>query len=356
MNRFLFVVCQAGAEAALKAEVQATWPQFRFSYSRPGFVTFRVPPDVRGEFDLKSTFARTYGFSLGKVAGTTAEQLAASARELTAGQSFDHLHIWERDRTLPGTGGFEPGPTLLAEEMGKLIVQARPAGASAWPINERAAVGQTILDCVLVEPGEWWFGFHTAGAPPSRWPGGVHRAKWTAEPISRAFYKMEEALRWSGLPLRRGDLCAEIGTAPGGAAQALLVRGASVLGIDPAEVDERLFEHPRFTHVRKRAAEMKRREFRQVRWLCVDANITPSSSLDDVEAIVTHDAVQIRGLLLTLKLHEWELAGAIPVYLARVRSWGYGYVRSRQLAYNRREFCIAALRSRAARRPLRRKS
>ena len=55
-------------------------------------------------------------------------------------------------------------------------------------------------------------------------------------------------------------------------------------------------------------------------------------------------------MLLTLKLLEWELAEHIPEYLACIRSWGYTYVRARQLAFNRQEICVAALRSRALRR------
>jgi 23S rRNA (cytidine2498-2'-O)-methyltransferase len=167
---------------------------------------------------------------------------------------------------------------------------------------------------------------------------------------------MEEALAWSRLPIKRGDLCAELGVAPGGSAQALLVRGISVLGIDPAEVDPRLHAYPGFTHVLKRAADMRRREFRGVRWLCADSNVAPPSTLKDVEDIVTHRSVHICGLLLTLKLLEWEFANDIPEYVARIRGWGYEYVRCRQLSLNRQEFCVAALRRRSLRRPSRRLS
>ena len=45
--RFLFVACQAGAEAALKGEMARLWPTFRLAFSRPGFVTFKLPDGVR---------------------------------------------------------------------------------------------------------------------------------------------------------------------------------------------------------------------------------------------------------------------------------------------------------------------
>ena len=57
---------------------------------------------------------------------------------------------------------------------------------------------------------------------------------------------------------------------------------------------------------------MRRREFRGVAWLAADMNVAPDTTLDTVEAIVTHPTVNIRGLLLTLKLLDWEMADEIP--------------------------------------------
>ena len=41
--RFIFATCQVGAEKAVKGEVARRWPDFRFAYSRPGFLTFKLP-------------------------------------------------------------------------------------------------------------------------------------------------------------------------------------------------------------------------------------------------------------------------------------------------------------------------
>jgi 23S rRNA (cytidine2498-2'-O)-methyltransferase len=110
-------------------------------------------------------------------------------------------------------------------------------------------------------------------------------------------------------------------------------------------MDEIVQDHPHFTHLRKRVADVKRREFRSVKWLFTDSNIAPKDSLDDVEAIVTHPDVRIRGLLLTLKLSDWDSFVALPEFVERVRSWGFREVTTRQLAFNRREICLAAKRS-----------
>ena len=162
---------------------------------------------------------------------------------------------------------------------------------------------------------------------------------------------MEEALRWSQLPIPPGARCAEIGSAPGGSSQALLDRGFSVIGVDPAAMHPAVMNHPRFTHVRRRVVQASRREFRKVRWLMADMNVAPKYTLDAVEAIVTHRDVSIRGLLLTLKLTDWAFAEELPAYGARVRDWGYDVVRMRQLQHNRQEVCLAALQEPFRRKP-----
>ena len=172
-----------------------------------------------------------------------------------------------------------------------------------------------------------------------------------AQAVSRAWLKMEEALRWAELPIPPGAHWAEIGSAPGGSSQALLQRGYAVTGVDPAEMDAAVASHPRFTHLRCRVPQVARREFRKIRWLAADMNVAPNYTLDAVESIVTYREVNIRGMLLTLKLPQWSLAENIPAYLDRIRGWGYNIIRARQLQSNRREFCVAALQK-----PFRRKS
>jgi 23S rRNA (cytidine2498-2'-O)-methyltransferase len=162
---------------------------------------------------------------------------------------------------------------------------------------------------------------------------------------------MEEALRWSRLPIPPGARVAEIGSAPGGSSQSLLAHGMIVMGIDPAEMSPILLNHPRFTHLRRRSTQVRRTEFQKIRWLAVDMNVAPEYTLETVEAIVTHPRINIRGMLLTLKLPQWELAVNVPEYLERIRSWGYNLVQARQLQFNRREVCVAALQQPFRRKP-----
>src|SRR6266511_3609115 len=107
---FLFVTCQIGAEPALKEELARVWPSFRFAYSRPGFLTFKLPsgPAPTDNFDLQSVFARAYGFSLGKADGATIDERATQAKELLAALPIDRVHVWSRDSGRPGTTDDDP--------------------------------------------------------------------------------------------------------------------------------------------------------------------------------------------------------------------------------------------------------
>jgi 23S rRNA (cytidine2498-2'-O)-methyltransferase len=343
---FLFITCQVGAERAVKGELAREWPAFRFAYSRPGFLTFKLPADLElgSDFNLRSVFARSYGFSLGKTQAASVEARVDELARLIGDRKFDKLHVFERDKFAPGDRGFEPGLTAAAGEAEAAIRRLWPAGAAPLPAGSPLArTGQAVLDCVLVEPDEWWIGYHVASGWSSRRPGGFSRFKLPDDALSRAYLKMEEALAWSRLPIERGDLAVELGCAPGGSCQSLLKHGLAVIGVDPAAMPEALLTNRNFRHIRKRASEVRRSEFSSLKWLFADMNVAPQYTLDAVEAIATSRRIQPRGLLLTLKLLEWELADEVPAYLARIHAWGFPFVRARQLQHNRQEICVVAL-------------
>jgi 23S rRNA (cytidine2498-2'-O)-methyltransferase len=362
--QFVYAVCQHGAEAVLKRELAVRAPQLRPAFSRPGFVTFKLdqPCEEPEKFTLPSAFARTSGFSLGSVKGERLHELARQLWGLPeldvalSGIEIAGLHVWQRDERTPGDRGFEPYPTPLADEAEHAIRELAPLHALRQ--DESGAHKPTprnrwVLDVALVEPNQWFVGCHRTTSRVASWPGGVPPLEMPDYAVSRAYLKIAEAMTWASLPMARGERVVELGCAPGGASQALLDAGLEVIGVDPAEVDESVLAHPRFTHVRARTVETSRKAFHNVQWLAADMNVAPQYTLDAVEAVVTHPGIHIRGMLLTLKLSDWQLADELPTFAARVRSWGYKDVRLRQLAFNRQEICLASLRSRSQRRVLR---
>ena len=338
-SRFVFVTVQSGAERALKSEIAREHPELKFAFSRPGFVTFRSSEDLTDHFVLRTVFARTWGFSLGKLNGSDDLQRARDAWRLFGEQLQDEpirdLHVWQRDRVLPGDEGYDGAADELARSLSALLIENRPATSKPPIVNSAAAIG----DLVLVERDEWWLGWHRANTPETRWPGGVPPIALPPRMISRAYLKIVEALEWSELPIQPGDRCVEIGSSPGGSCLALLERGLLVTGVDPAEMDPEVLAHPNFTHIRAIAKNVKRGIFRECRWLVMDANVAPNYTLDTLDGVLGQGGARPEGLVLTLKLTDPALAEKLPAITERIRRYGYGRVRMRQLAYNRQEIC-----------------
>ncbi len=358
---FVFATCQVGAEQALVEEMGRCGPGWRPAFRRPGFVTFKAPADWAPErgwgWGKSLIFALASGFSYGSVHGKSPEELAQKWWTLAQNLPFHRVHVWQRETELRESRPDDaplPWQTPLAQQARQALQQAcprlPPVGLAAFDPTEPAAFGDLVLDCIVIEQDQWYLGYHRARGPASRYPGGVFPLELPEHAVSRAWLKMEEALRWSGLPIPPGARCAELGSAPGGSTQALLDRGMYVLGIDPAEMHPTVLQHPRFTHLRRRSTQTPRRALRKVRWLFSDMNVAPNYTLTAVENIVTHPEINIRGMILTLKLTKWQLAERIPDWLRRIRSWGYNQTQARQLYYNRQEICVAALQ-----RPFRRK-
>ena len=345
---FVFVTCQAKAEHALKDEMSQLWPEFRFSYSQPGFLTYKLPAwlNLAEDFALNTVLGREYGLSLGAVEGESRQAKMDVLEERLAGETFNHLAVFPRLRFLPGSKDDEAAIkaealAVEAELKGRLSAKNILQNPSNEPLGRW---GDRVLDVVLLDEQHWWAGYHRHGPDHLPWPGGLCPFTLPPHAVSRAYLKAAEALTWANFPLHEGQWCAELGSSPGGASQALLERGLNVMGIDPAEMADAVLQHPQFVHIRKRSHEVRRREFRKVRWLLADMNVAPTYTLDAIEAIVQHPENRIRGLLLTLKLLDWKFLTDLPQYLSRVRRWGFPHLHTRQLSHHRQEFALCAIR------------
>lgn len=348
---FVFLACQHGAESKIKSTWAGPDRPFRLAFSRPGLLTFKIGEEslpileTENPTDLlvgmnNDVLIRQCGLAIGQLRGEDAEELLAQAIE-QAGEEWDAVQVFGRDQDLPGSRGFEPGRSQVAESIAELFQSKLP---SAHTGNSPCPVGSRVLDVVLVEPNQWILGCHRADAAYQCWPGGAFPVSIPDGMISRAYLKMAEALAWSQLSVQSGDRFVEIGSSPGGASQRLLDLGLEVTGVDPAEMDPLLLAHPRFEHWRSKSAAIKRKRYSKFRWLAADANVAPNYTLDAVEDIVTYSTSKFEGMLLTLKLSNYDLVDQLEENIARVKSWGFSRVEVRQLAYNRRECCLVAQR------------
>jgi 23S rRNA (cytidine2498-2'-O)-methyltransferase len=357
-SNFLYFSCQHGAENFIKHQWCEPKGPFRIAYSGKGFLTLKsqMALPIWSRALPEDPLVRSRGFILGKIEGTDASQLIEKTIELASKLDWQLMHVWERDRHPIGWRGFEPGRSEIALEIAshfrrkldatqdsRLVVAHGFKASEDDPTNTPPRSNNNrVLEVILDTPSRWWVAAKSIQTRYDRWPGGTPDLPVQHQVVSRAYYKIAEAFAWSGFQIRPKERVVEIGSSPGGACQWLLEQGARVTGIDPAEMDGSILEHPNFTHWRNRSLQVKRRAFGAFRILVCDANVTPNYTLDTVEAIVSYPTSNFRGLILTIKLPEWDHASNIASHIERVRSWGFGWVEARQLAHNRREYCLAA--------------
>lgn len=362
---FVMTVCQVGAEPTLKKEVSLLDPKLKFAFSRPGFVTFKSTHEspLGPEFKLASVFARAYGLSLGKFESKEKDeteliaQIFVKAREIKLAAKLEkmRLHFWERDLHVPGE---EPLGYVPGEKARKILARLRsaPEFSELFFPDEMAKVGDFVFDVTIVEDHQWWFGAHLHSGGHSPYSGGRPDILLPTESPSRAYLKLEEAILNFQAPVRRGDIAVEIGSAPGGASYALLQRGVSVVGIDPAEMSETVLKFKsasgaRFEHIKEPVNRVPREILpAKVEWLLLDMNVEPRITVFAVDRLATRMIDSLMGIFLTIKLNRWEIADEIPGMLEHVKVMGMVRVRVAQLSHHRQELLIYGLTRRGVQR------
>lgn len=347
MSHFFFCVCQLGAEPAVKVELAALRPELRFAYSRPGLVTFKSPSPVAPDAPLPAVFVRAFGASLGPAEGPPQVHAMLSGT-CPEGQPV-RLHVWERDVSRPGEEppGFRYGPRAAAAR--EALIAAWPEGQHPLLPGEVAEVGDHVLDVIVAEGEPWWVGHHVHGPGHSPFPGGRITVDMPPDAPSRAYRKLEEALIWSGAPVRAGDVAVEIGSAPGGASYALLRRGVTVYGIDPALMDPVVLDYRgpagnRFVHLHRPMSLVQRADLPPaLHWVLMDVNLAPQVALITARRLAARPRHALHGVLLTLKLDDWRAVRHVPRLLASISAMGMDEVKATQLPSNRMELFVCGL-------------
>jgi len=319
-SEYAFALCNPGSEKALKLEAEMSGLGWRPSYQRRGFATFKND----GRFSLESldvelACARRLCLSLGK--SSTQEE---AVRRLDMAAVIQHARFFERK------------------------LQGVPGGG-------RPGTGDLVGTVVELGPAEFWSGLHRHAPFLSADPAGDAGLVMPTDSPSRAWLKLEEAVRFFDLALTPRDIVVEVGCAPGGVVLALLRRGISVVGVDPAKmadvVMESAIEHrqdapagrPWFFHARKPAALTAKRDLGQnVTWFMSDMNQSPEVVLKEC-ARFRKMAPGIRGALITLKLTELSQVSEKPQWFAALKEMGFQTIRLQQLAVHHKEFALLAL-------------
>lgn len=128
--------------------------------------------------------------------------------------------------------------------------------------------GDLLAQICVVDERVWAVGEVSVRDALCLAPGGRHRMRREREAPSRAAMKVEEALEWLGVSPAKGEECVDLGAAPGGWTQRLVVRGAKVIAVDPAQLTPELARHPKVEHVQASAFAFEPEQ--SVDWLFCD--------------------------------------------------------------------------------------
>ena len=341
VSPFAFVTCQPGAERALKRELAQRAPRWMAAYQRPGLLTFKSPEPISPELTLETVFARQYGMSLGSF-----PDLAAVASALRALPAPLCLHVIEREPLDADAPASERVRELDAE-----LRAALPHHLTSGPL---ARDGELVATVVAGQADPFFVGCHRQRAGRSPWPGARLELTLPEHAPSRAYLKLEEAVRTFSLPLRAGDTALELGAAPGGAAYALLQRGIRVFAVDPAAMDPRLLQRAgssgaRVVHLPLAMRELRREQLPgRVDWLLLDVHLAPQIALRAARHWASELRSTLCGAVLTLKLNDWSFAERVDSFLAQSREMGLVDPRAKQLGSHRQEIAIVGLTKRGA--------
>ncbi len=320
---FVFLTCQPGAEKWAKEDIAARHPEWRFAFSRPGFLTFKTPHKLGLDLAQPTIFARQWGVCLGWTS-TLSEGLEMGHEHLDP----QVIHVFSRDAIAHREEGAltQASDLILAQTIG---VENAPASGS-----------DRVLDLVVVDAGRVAVCAHQHGSRRRPSAGG-RPPDWAAPEgaPSRVWGKVMEAMWRTGITPGTHDHVLDIGCAPGGGTIVLLENKASVTGIDPAAMAPQILGAPGFTHIRKAFERVSPAELpKDLTGFVYDVNLTPRLMLPALQRLLAESKTLQWGFV-TLKLNRQGALDEIPWMLERLLTI-LPHAHVEQLYFNRQEvFC-----------------
>ena len=216
----------------------------------------------------------------------------------------------------------------VQEQMANALVQE---GA----MLEVARPAQVIS--VVHLPNEAYLGISEAEDNLSDWGGGARRFAQEPEQISRAEFKLLEALEAFRIALPEAGTALDLGAAPGGWTRVLRGRGLLVVAVDPAALDPRLAEDTGVTHFRGTA----QRFLETPRVFDIIVNDMRMDARESARIMgQMADCLDPAGLaIMTLKLPHQGMQRQAAQAIALLETW-YRVVAARQLFHNRAEVTV----------------
>ncbi len=333
-SNFIFIVCQAGAESALKTEISKTNPELKFSYSRPGFVTFKSEKELTVDFELKSIFTFAYGLNISRF---KKNQLS----ELFKLINTESVHVIEREFHASDTEPKEYSFGLMRDQ----FLSDHKKELSKFKVNQIPNENEMITDIIIIDDNEFWLGVHKHNYTHRAFVGGRPEIRLPQNAPSRAYLKLEEACLVHEIKFNPNETAVEIGSAPGGASLALLNHGLKVVGIDSAQMSDVVLKNKNFTHLRKSIVDVQPKELPpKAEWILIDINQKSEVALKAIELMVKKYKNTIKGMILTFKISDLKsFSKVVSTIQKELKRLQFKKIRIKHLTNNKNELNVTVL-------------
>jgi len=204
-----------------------------------------------------------------------------------------------------------------------------------------------VIISLLCTMDKGYVGISTAEENLSSWPGGARRFAQTSEQISRAEFKLLEALEVFGVVLPSQGHALDLGAAPGGWTRLLLEAGLHVVAVDPANLDPRLTRHKRLEHYRGYAENYLDKAIRNSSQFDVIVNDMRMDAREAARQVAKASlCLQAEGFIISVFKLPHAAPGINPLTNLKeamnILSKRFSLVQVCQLFHNRQEVTIVA--------------
>jgi len=204
-----------------------------------------------------------------------------------------------------------------------------------------------VIISLLCTIDKGYMGISTAEENLSSWPGGAHRFAQTPEQISRAEFKLLEALDVFGVTLPSQGHVLDLGAAPGGWTRLLLDAGLNAVAVDPANLDPRLTRGKRLEHYRGYAENYLDEAIRKAIHFDVIVNDMRMDAREAARQLVKASlCLRADGFMISVFKLPHAAPGINPLTNLKealnILSKRFSLVQARQLFHNRQEVTVVA--------------
>ena len=204
-----------------------------------------------------------------------------------------------------------------------------------------------VVISILCTMYQGYVGVSTAEENLSAWPGGARHFAQTPEQISRAEFKLLEALEYFDLSLEPGKRVLDLGAAPGGWTRLLLEAGMRVVAVDPAKLDSRLVGKQGLEHYRGYAEDYIEEAIRKKNTFDLIVNDMRMDAREAARGLAyASRCLKDEGFIISVFKLPHATVGINPLFTLKdalaTMSKAYGIVQAHQMFHNRQEVTVVA--------------